>query len=472
MLSLYLAFKETDMTTRNRSCGVSPKSVFFAGLLILITGQWAAAAPPPPGPSLAPMLEKVLPSVVNISTRSTVQMRRHPLLDDPFFRRFFDLPEQVPRGKTSQSLGSGVIIDAKQGYVLTNHHVIEDADEISVTLRDRRTLTATVVGQDPEADIALLKIPATELMAIPMADSDALRVGDFVVAIGNPFGLSQTVTYGIVSAVGRSGLGIEGFENFIQTDASINPGNSGGALVTTQGELVGINTAIVGPNGGNVGIGFAIPSNMAQAVMVQLVEHGEVRRGQLGVAIQDLTPELAAAFGLKQPGGAVIAEVIPGSAADRAGLVAGDIVVAVNGKPIGSGSALRNAIGLERVGDRLKLDIIRNGEPRSVSATIAEPQRLRTDAGSLNARLAGAVLGDIDELQDQRRGGSRGVEVIEVERGSPAWRAGLRAGDVIVSINRQALASVADVSDAVRRSANGLLLNIRRGNAALYIAIQ
>jgi serine protease Do/serine protease DegQ len=304
-----------------------------------------------------------------------------------------------------------------------------------------------------------------------MADSDRLRVGDFVVAIGNPFGLSQTVTYGIVSAVGRSGLGIEGYENFIQTDASINPGNSGGALVTTQGELVGINTAIVGPSGGNVGIGFAIPSNMAQAVTEQLVEHGEVRRGQLGVVIQDLTPELARAFGLKQMGGAVIAQVVPGSAADRAGLVAGDIVVAVNGRPIRSGSALRNAIGLERVGDALKLDIIRDGRPRTLRATVSEPERLRSDAGRMSARLSGAVLGDI-EPDDPTRRAPVGVAVIDVERGSPAWRAGLRAGDIIVSINRQTLASVAEVAAAVRLSPNSLLLNVRRGKTALYIVIK
>jgi serine protease Do/serine protease DegQ len=462
------------MTTRERQSVVPLKRALFTGFVVLLLAgclQWAAASPPPPGASLAPMLEKVLPSVVNISTRSTVQLRRHPLLDDPFFRRFFDLPDHTPRQKESQSLGSGVIIDADQGYVLTNHHVIEDADEITVTLRDQRTLTAALVGEDPEADIAVLKIPASDLTAIPMADSDRLRVGDFVVAIGNPFGLSQTVTYGIVSAVGRSGLGIEGYENFIQTDASINPGNSGGALVTTQGELVGINTAIVGPSGGNVGIGFAIPSNMAQAVTEQLVEHGEVRRGQLGVVIQDLTPELARAFGLKQMGGAVIAQVVPGSAADRAGLVAGDIVVAVNGRPIRSGSALRNAIGLERVGDALKLDIIRDGRPRTLRATVSEPERLRSDAGRMSARLSGAVLGDI-EPDDPTRRAPVGVAVIDVERGSPAWRAGLRAGDIIVSINRQTLASVAEVAAAVRLSPNSLLLNVRRGKTALYIVIK
>ncbi|MGB5471941.1 MAG: trypsin-like peptidase domain-containing protein, partial [Gammaproteobacteria bacterium] len=313
----------------------------------------ARAAPPPPGASLAPMLETVLPAVVNIATRAAPQMRRNPLLDDPFFQRFFDLPEARPREPQFQSRGSGVIVDARQGYVLTNHHVIADAEEITVTLRDGRSLTARVVGQDPEVDIALLRIEAGDLTALPIADSDALRVGDFVVAIGNPFGLGQTVTYGIVSALGRSGLGIEGFENFIQTDASINPGNSGGALVTTQGQLVGINTAILGPSGANIGIGFAIPSNMVQAIVRQLAEHGEVRRGELGVAIQDLTPELAAAFGLQINGGALLAQVVPGSAAEQAGLAAGDIVVAVNERPIRSGDALRNTIGLLPVGDTL-----------------------------------------------------------------------------------------------------------------------
>jgi len=435
--------------------------------LALLAAAGSRAAPPPPGASLAPMLETVLPAVVNISTSSAVQVRHNPLLDDPFFRRFFDLPDDESREPQTRSRGSGVIVDARQGYVLTNQHVIDDAGEITVTLHDRRSFTARVIGQDPEVDIALLQIEAGDLTALPIADSDALRVGDFVVAIGNPFGLGQTVTYGIVSALGRSGLGIEGFENFIQTDASINPGNSGGALVTTQGELVGINTAILGPSGSSIGIGFAIPSNMAQAIVRQLAEHGEVRRGELGVVIQDLTPELAGAFGLQGSGGALLARVVPGSAADTAGLAAGDIVVAANGRPIRSGGALRNAIGLLPVGDTLALDILRNGRLMTLRATIASTEPSGADAGGMSERLAGAVLGDPPSGQ-----AGRGVRVLDVQRGSPAWRTGLRAGDVIVAINRQAVAAVADVPDALRRAPGSLQLNIRRGNAALSIFIR
>ncbi|MGD8312155.1 MAG: DegQ family serine endoprotease [Gammaproteobacteria bacterium] len=462
------------MTTARQWCGVASMHPLIVLLLVLVAAWRAApagAAPPPPGGSLAPMLEKVLPAVVNIASRSTVRVQHNPLLDDPFFRRFFDLPDALPREQQTESRGSGVIVDARQGYVLTNYHVIGDADDITVTLRDRRSYPAQVIGQDPEVDVALLRIEAEDLVAIAIADSDELRVGDFVVAIGNPFGLGQTVTYGIVSALGRTGLGIEGFENFIQTDASINPGNSGGALVTTQGQLVGINTAIVGPAGGNVGIGFAIPSNMAHAIMTQLAEHGEVRRGQLGILIQDLTPELATAFGLLHTGGAVIAQVLPGSAAQQAGLVAGDIVVAANGKPVPSGGALRNAIGLQRSGEKITLDIVRNGRSLTLQATLAEPRARRADAGRLSERLAGAVLGDV-QPDHPLSGQAGGVEVLDVERGSPAWHAGLRAGDIIASINRQALASLADVPAAVARSPERLLLNIRRGNAALFIVIQ
>ncbi|MGD2112227.1 MAG: DegQ family serine endoprotease [Gammaproteobacteria bacterium] len=425
------------------------------------------AAPAPPGQSLAPMLEQVLPAVVNISTRALPQVRHNPLLDDPFFRRFFDLPEVRPGEPQSRARGSGVIVDARRGYVLTNHHVIDEAGEITVTLRDRRSFLARVVGQDPEVDIALLEIEADDLTDLPIADSDRLRVGDFVVAIGNPFGLGQTVTYGIVSALGRTGLGIEGFENFIQTDASINPGNSGGALVTTTGELVGINTAILGPSGASVGIGFAIPSNMAQAIVRQLVVHGEVRRGELGVVIQDLTPELAAAFGLRDSGGALLARVVPGSSAERAGLAAGDIVVAVNGRPIRSGGALRNAIGLQAVGDTLALDVIRDGRPLSLRATIASVAAGGAEAGRLSERLAGAVLGELPPAA-----AGPGIQVLDVERGSPAWQTGLRPGDIIVAINRQAVAAVADVPQALQRAPGSLQLNIRRGSAVLSIYIQ
>ncbi len=314
-------------------------------LVICVSPDTAVAKSPPSGITIAPMLEKVLPAVVNISTRIRTRISGHPLLNDPFFRRFFAIPEGQDRQRQKQSVGSGVIVDAGEGYILTNHHVIEAADEITVTLRDQRHYTAEVVGSDPEVDLALIHIKAGDLVALPVADSDEVRVGDFVVAIGSPFGLGQTVTYGIVSALGRSGLGIEGYEDFIQTDASINPGNSGGPLVNMNGELVGVNTAIVGPSGGNIGIGFAIPGNMASVILHHLSEYGEVRRGQLGLVAQDLTPELAQAFGLQRRGGAVVAQVTPGSAAEQAGVRSGDVIVSLDGRALANSSDLRNAVG-------------------------------------------------------------------------------------------------------------------------------
>jgi Do/DeqQ family serine protease len=400
-----------------------------------------------------------------------VRVRRRPLLDDPFFRRFFDLPD-APRQRESQSLGSGVIVDAAKGHVITNHHVVDGADEITVTLRDQRSFTAEVVGRDPEADIALLRIPAENLGALPLANSDDLHVGDFVVAIGNPFGLGQTVTYGIVSALGRTGLGIEGYENFIQTDASINPGNSGGALVSTDGRLIGINTAIVGPNGGNIGIGFAIPSNMAGAIAAQLAEHGEVQRGELGVMIQDLTPELASAFNQSPEGGAVIARVLPDSPAERAGLRAGDIVTAVNGQPVANGAALRNAIGLVRAGSEVRLSAVRDGKPITLTARLSPPAGQTAAGGRLDEQLDGAQLGEIG-ASHPLAGKVEGVAVAKVERGSLAWRAGLRPGDIVLSINRQPVRSLAEASAALKQSGpDGLLLNIQRGNSALFLVIR
>ncbi|MGQ9686787.1 MAG: DegQ family serine endoprotease [Thiobacillaceae bacterium] len=434
----------------------------------------APALPPLSGYSLAPMLEQVLPAVVNISTQATVRLRRSPLLDDPFFRRFFDLPE-MPSERRSQSLGSGVIIDAGEGLILTNHHVVEGADEITVTLRDRRSLPAKLVGADPDTDLALLKIEADKLSALLLADSDRLRVGDFVVAIGNPFGLGQTVTYGIVSALERTGLGIEGYENFIQTDAPINPGNSGGALVTLEGALVGINTAILGPNGGNVGIGFAIPSNMARAIVAQLKEHGKVRRGQLGVLVQDLTPELSAAFKLEHGQGAVIARVLPGSPAEKAGLKAGDVVIEVNGRPIRSASELRNSIGLIPLGAQVRLHLLRDGKALQVELKVGEyqeqEQERRAQAGDLGGRLAGVELGEI-ESDHPLAGKVEGVQVVAVEPGSAAQRAGLREGDIIVSINRKPVRRLKDVQAAIGRQDDALLLNIRRGDGALFIVIR
>lgn len=321
-------------------------------------------------PTLAPMLKQVTPAVVSIAVRGSVAMAPNPLFDDPFFQRFFNLPDR-PLRREFRSAGSGVIVDAAKGYVLTNSHVVQNAGEVTVTLRDGRQLPAKLIGADPEVDIAVIQISSNNLTALPLGDSDRLQVGDFVIAVGNPFGLGQTVTSGMVSALGRSGLGIEGYEDFIQTDASINPGNSGGALVNLRGELIGINTAIVGPSGGNIGIGFAIPVNMARRIMTQLITHGEVRRGQLGIQIQDLTPDIAKALNISDTRGAVVTVITPGSPADSAGLKVEDVVVGVNGEPIRSASDLRNKIGLEQVGAEVKLDILRRGERRTVTARLA-----------------------------------------------------------------------------------------------------
>src|SRR5438067_1875554 len=334
-----------------------------------------AAAPIPEAaggavPSLGPMLARVTPGVVNIAVRGKARTE-NPLLQDPFFRRFFNLPQrQQQEERETQATGSGVIVDAAQGYVLTNGHVVDNATRIEVTTKDNRRLTAKLVGRDTETDIALLQFPSQNLVAVPMGDSDRLQVGDFVLAVGNPFGLGQTVTSGIVSALGRSGLGIEGYEDFIQTDASINPGNSGGPLVNLQGQVVGINTAILAPGGGNIGIGFAVPINMARRVMDQILRYGEVKRGRIGVAIQDLTPDLAQAMNTKQTVGAVIARVESGSPAEQAGLKTGDLVVAVNGTVVHSGTQLRNMIGLARIGDQVTLTLDRRGSEYTVAVRI------------------------------------------------------------------------------------------------------
>jgi Do/DeqQ family serine protease len=334
-------------------------------------------------PSLAPMLARVTPGVVNIAVRGKVRAE-NPLLQDPFFRRFFNLPQrQQTEERETQATGSGVIVDAAQGYVLTNGHVVDNATRIEVTTKDNRRFTAKLVGRDTETDVALLQIPSQNLVAVPIGDSDRLQVGDFVLAVGNPFGLGQTVTSGIVSALGRSGLGIEGYEDFIQTDASINPGNSGGPLVNLLGQVVGINTAILAPGGGNIGIGFAVPVNMARRVMDQIVRYGEVKRGRIGVAIQDLTPELAQAMNTNQTNGAVIARVESGSPAEQAGLRTGDLVLSVNGTAVHSGTQLRNMIGLARIGDQVTLTVDRRGSEVSIpvridpAAATAARQRVR-----------------------------------------------------------------------------------------------
>ena len=352
-------------------------SALLLGAAIMLASAppsaWAAAPIPEVGgavPSLAPMLARITPGVVNIAVRGRVR-EQNPLLQDPFFRRFFSLPQnQQTEERETQATGSGVIVDAARGYVLTNGHVVENATRIEVTTKDNRRLTARLVGRDADTDVAVLQIPAEHLTAVPMGDSDRLQVGDFVLAIGNPFGLGQTVTSGIVSALGRSGLGIEGYEDFIQTDASINPGNSGGPLVDLHGECVGINTAILAPGGGNIGIGFAVPINMARRVMEELVRYGEVKRGRIGVAIQDLTPDLAQAMKTGHTEGAVIARVDPASPAERAGLRRGDLVIAVNGIPVHSGTQLRNTIGLTSIGSNVALTIDRSGSEYSLNVHV------------------------------------------------------------------------------------------------------
>jgi Do/DeqQ family serine protease len=353
----------------------------FARLSALGFCLFAAVLPPQPAlaafpldsdsgtPSVAPVLKQVTPGVVNIAVKGREAVD-NPLLRDPFFRQFFGVPNR-PLMRETQAMGSGVIVDAGNGTVLTNNHVVEHADLIQITLPDKRQFKAKLVGRDPATDIAVLKIPAESLTSVPMGDSDKSEVGDFVLAIGNPFGLGQTVTSGIVSAVGRSGLGIEGLEDFIQTDASINPGNSGGALVDLKGRLIGINTAILAPSGGNVGLGFAVPINMAKTVMEQLLRYGKVDRGWIGVGGQDITPDLAAGLKTGRRFGAVVSEVEPGAPAAVAGIQPGDIVVSVNGTPINSWQQFINRLGLSRVGQRLELAIERQGEQVSIGVKVA-----------------------------------------------------------------------------------------------------
>ncbi len=416
-----------------------------------------------PLPSLAPVLERVTPSVVNIYTETRVQVRS-PLLDDPFFRRFFNVPERA-RERISRSLGSGVIVDSDRGYILTNNHVIEGSTDISVTLFDGRSLSGEVIGTDPDTDLAMIRVEADDLEALPMADSGGLRVGDFVVAVGNPFGLGQTVTSGIVSALGRSGVrGLE-YQNFIQTDASINPGNSGGALINLRGELVGINSAIFTPSGGNVGIGFAIPSSMARYVMEQLVEFGEVRRGTLGLFVQDLTGELAGALGVNVRGGALIAEVIGDSAAERGGLSAGDVIVTVSGLTVTSAQDFHNIEGQLPIGQLVDVEFIRDEQTRLVSLNVEALRQL--DGSSIDRRLTGAVFEELPAKSRAER--VRGVLITELQADSRLARQGLRPGDIITGVNRIRVSSLADFKDAMMRADRQLILQLRRDRSD-YVA--
>jgi len=437
-------------------CGSTSLILQAAGMPPYVDGQ--------PLPSLAPMLERAMPAVVNISTSTNIRVSENPLMQDPFFREFFNVPEQLQR-QQKNSLGSGVIIDSSQGLVLTNNHVIDKADKIMVTLHDGRQLNADLIGTDPASDIAIIRVPGNNLTQLPIADSSQLKVGDFVVAIGSPFGLSQTVTSGIVSALGRSGLGIEKYENFIQTDASINPGNSGGALVNLKGELIGMNTAILAPNGGNVGIGFAIPTNMIMTIKESLVKHGEVRRGLLGVTTQDLTPELVSAFNLENKQGAAISRIENNSPAAKAGLEPGDIIVAANGKAVKNSQDINNIIGLLQIGDKVSIEFFRGNEKKEVTTMIGKPVQPQLAGEKLHRLLQGTVLGVTQKDQVE------GILLEKINTSSYAWRVGLRPGDVIISANRYRVRNLEELKQVVDPN-NALLINIQRGQEGFFVVLR
>jgi Do/DeqQ family serine protease len=444
-------------------------------MLVAVIAPPAPAAMPAavgdtPVPSLSPIVKKVSPAVVNIATRGTIKDRgpQNPLLDDPFFRRFFDVPpDNGPRERPFQSAGSGVIFDAKSGYIVTNAHVVENASEITVTLQDGRDLKADVVGSDEPSDVAVLKVKSDgTLTQIGLGDSAKVEVGDFVLAIGNPFGLQHTVTSGIISGLSRSGINPDGYEDFIQTDASINPGNSGGALVNLRGELIGINTAILSRSGGNIGIGFAIPVNMAHSVMDQLIKYGSVKRGQLGVSMYTVTPDIAHSLGLANAMGALVSQVVDGSPAEKAGIHTGDVITSVNGQPVKSNSELRNSIGLMRVGDKVEIGLLRDGKPLKVTAIIADTTATTTQVGpaeSIHKAFEGATLADAPD------GG--GALVKSVEPGSAAAQSGLRNNDVIMGANRGRVTNLQQLRDRAK-GASVLVLEVRRGNSVIIIPLR
>ena len=438
-------------------------SRILALALALVVAPVLAQVPAPAGglptrnglPTLAPVLEKVMPAVVNIAVLQRSPEEQNPLQRDPFFRR-----HAPGDGRAHMAAGSGVIVDAKNGYVVTNAHVVKDAREIAVTLKDNRRLPAKLVGADPGTDVALLKVEPGNLVEVKWGDSDALQVGDFVLAIGNPFGIGQTATSGIVSALGRSGLSLEGYEHFIQTDASINPGNSGGALVNLRGELVGINSAIIGPSGGNVGIGFAVPSVLARAVMDQLVRFGEVRRGRLGVSMQEV------AGGGE---GAQVAQVQPGSPAAQAGLRQGDVIVALNGRPVRGAAELRARLGVVPIGESVELRVQRGKETQVLKATIGELERRQVAGGRPVSDLAGAAF--VNATRHGLHLRRHAVLVTGVDAGSPAFRHGLRTGDYVVSVNQRRVQTVEELSAAIQRSGR-ITLQVIRGDSQLALPVR
>jgi len=441
--------------------------LIWASLLMFIAATGTAALPDSvdgqPLPSLAPLVKEVAPAVVNIRVSQTV--RSQSPYGDEMFRRFFGLPDFDGGSREVASAGSGVIVDAENGYILTNHHVVDGADQIQISLFNDDSLDAEIVGSDAATDIAVIKVDPENLVDIPIGNSDLVEVGDFVIAIGNPFGLGHTVTSGIVSALGRTGINRNGYEDFIQTDASINPGNSGGALVNMRGELVGINSAIVSRTGGNVGIGFAVPSEIAQSIMRQILDFGEVRRGLLGVSIQTIDTESAKALGAEVESGALVSAIEPGSAAEDAGLRVDDIIVSVNGKKIDNSRELANAIGLKGSGETVDIEYVRDGRNREVQATLGQRTITQSSGSDVHPGLQGARFATSSATA------TGGVDVTEVEPGSAAAQRGLRAGDVIIAVNRQQvqnLQQLQEIADANRI----LFLLVRRGDRSLMLQIR
>ncbi len=416
-------------------------------------------------PSLAPMLEKVTPGVVLISVTGThVEKSKVP----DAFKFFFGNPNQnrnQSREREFRGLGSGVIIDADKGYIVTNNHVINEADEIQITLKDGRQIKAKKIGSDASSDIALLQIDADNLTEVELGDSDNIRVGDFTVAIGSPFGLGQTVTSGIISALGRSGLNAQNYEDFIQTDAAINSGNSGGALIDLNGKLVGINTAILGPNGGNVGIGFAIPSNMVDNLVRQIIEFGEVRRGVLGVLGRSVNGEIAKALELESSQGGFIEQVVADSAADEAGIEAGDVITKVNGKMVKTFAEIRGKIGSIGAGKNVQLTVIKkDGSEKDYDVTLKKQETAKVEAASIHRMLDGAEL--------ENNADALGIDIKSVEEDSPAAVIGLQRGDVISGINRTRIKSIGELRSYLNDNKGVFALNVVRGNSTLFLMIR
>lgn len=439
----------------------------WTGLLIVLASTAAAALPQSvdgqPMPSLAPLVKRAAPAVVNIRVRQTIEARTQ--YGDEMFRRFFGIPDTPGGSREVESAGSGVIVDAENGYILTNHHVVAGADQIQISLHDERTLDAEIIGSDAGTDIALIKVDPDGLIDMPIGDSDVVEVGDFVIAIGNPFGYEHTVTSGIVSGKGRTGISRNGFEDFIQTDASINPGNSGGALVNMRGELIGINSVIISRSGGSVGIGFAVPSEIAQSIMRQILDFGEVRRGLLGVTIQTIDKETASALGTEVDSGALISRVVPGSAAEKAGLLVDDIIIKINDKKIDSSRELMNAIGLKGSGEEVNVEFVRSGRTQFVVATLGQQTQVESVGADIHPGLSGAQFAD-DSVSS-----SGGIEVIEVEAGSAAAQRGLRAGDVIMQVNRRPVQTLRQLQQIAEEN-QILFLLVQRGDRALMLQIR